>query len=164
MPSPESVTKALQVPIHVGNGLTLKKSLEIVGLSLHTFQECVSSVRTVGLAYAHAREIRADVLIDEALYIVDNEEDPQKAKVQSDMRKWIASKHKSSVYGDRIDLNVTQNISAAEAMQQARLRLMRPVIDQQLGMNELSFDVECVNDAGPADMVSVPADEPDIFT
>jgi len=63
--------------------------------------------------YARAREEQADYYADEMIRIADTAEDPAKARVQIDTRKWISSKLKPKKYGDKIDhshegdLNIT---------------------------------------------------------
>lgn len=59
--------------------------------------------------YARAREEQADYYADKIIEIADEAEDPQKARVQIDARKWVASKLKPKVYGDRIQQDVTIN-------------------------------------------------------
>lgn len=52
--------------------------------------------------YAHAREDQADYLADQILEIADTAEDPNKARVQIESRKWLAAKLKSKSYGEKI--------------------------------------------------------------
>ena len=59
--------------------------------------------------YARAREERADLLADEVITIADTEEDPNKARVRIDARKWWAAKVNPKSYGDKADLNVTSD-------------------------------------------------------
>lgn len=54
--------------------------------------------------YARARDNQADYYEDEIKEIADNAEDPQKARLQVDTRKWIASKLKPKKFGDKIDM------------------------------------------------------------
>jgi dTDP-4-dehydrorhamnose reductase len=53
-------------------------------------------------AYELAREMRADLLADEVVKISDTE-DPAKARVQIDARRWAASKLNPRRYGERQD-------------------------------------------------------------
>lgn len=55
--------------------------------------------------YVRAREERAELFADEIVRIADECEDPQKARVQIDARKWAAAKLNPKNYGDKIDLN-----------------------------------------------------------
>lgn len=58
--------------------------------------------------YARAREIRAEILADEIVEIADLAEDDnsskvQKAKLQVDARRWVASKLLPKRYGDKLE-------------------------------------------------------------
>ena len=57
--------------------------------------------------YARAKEEQAEILADEIVSIADNAEDAQKARLQVDARKWVASKLKPKKYGDRTQLEHT---------------------------------------------------------
>ena len=57
--------------------------------------------------YARAREEQADYYADEIIDIADACEDPQKARVQIDARKWKASKLAPRKYGDKLELGGT---------------------------------------------------------
>lgn len=52
--------------------------------------------------YARAREIQADAYADDCVYIADTEQDPQKARVRIDARKWHSSKLAPKKYGDSV--------------------------------------------------------------
>lgn len=54
--------------------------------------------------YAKAKDNQADTLADELLFIADTAEDVQKARLQVDTRKWVASKLKPKKYGDKMDV------------------------------------------------------------
>jgi hypothetical protein len=56
-------------------------------------------------AYELAREMRADLLADEVVKISDTE-DPARARVQIDARRWAASKLNPRRYGERQDRNL----------------------------------------------------------
>lgn len=55
--------------------------------------------------YARAREEQADAIADEITWIADTEEDPQKARVRIDARKWVAGKMRPKKYGDKTVLS-----------------------------------------------------------
>lgn len=79
--------------------------------------------------YARAREAQADALFDEILHIADNPVMGEKRKVdgekeevtigdmiehrrlQVDARKWMAGKLRPKVYGDKIDMNHSGQVS-----------------------------------------------------
>lgn len=52
--------------------------------------------------YARARERQQDRRVDEIIVIADEEDDPNKARVRIDARKWAASKLAPKKYGDRV--------------------------------------------------------------
>ncbi len=62
--------------------------------------------------YARARERQADFGADEIREIADNQElDPNSRRIMVDARKWIAAKLKPRVYGDRLDVKHTGNLT-----------------------------------------------------
>jgi len=57
--------------------------------------------------YVRAREEQADHYADEMMEIADTADDVQKARLQIDTRKWIASKLKPKKYGDKVTNEIT---------------------------------------------------------
>ena len=148
-------------------GNQLKVAVKNAGISLTSFNTWLSGDREAAVAYSRARELCADVLVDEAKEIADTEPDASKARNQIDIRKWIASKHHSRVYGDRVDVNVSQTIDISTTLQEAKARLLRPVRDQ-LGVSDAQvIDMPRLIPTGARDTQSVDrpkGDEvPDIF-
>jgi hypothetical protein len=86
--------------------------------------------------YEKAIENRADRLAEEILELADEPmpeglEGPmasawvQQKRMQVDARKWIASKLKPKMYGDRIDVSVTDTrISVLDALNEAKQRVL----------------------------------------
>lgn len=60
--------------------------------------------------YARARELQQDREADKIVVIADETDDPNKARLQIDARKWRASKLAPKKYGDRLDLNHSGSI------------------------------------------------------
>lgn len=109
----------------VANGDTLKSALANARLTASTLNHLLSGDRELALAYVRAQEIRADLLADQIIDIADDDErDPHRARNQIQARQWIASKHNTRRYGDRIDLNVTQTIDVSATLSEARARLI----------------------------------------
>lgn len=52
--------------------------------------------------YTRAREDQADFYADQMIDIADTTDDPQKARLQIDARKWKASKLAPKKYGERV--------------------------------------------------------------
>lgn len=55
--------------------------------------------------YTSARARGLEHIADEIVSIADTETDPNKARVRVDARKWVLSKLNPKVYGDKLDLN-----------------------------------------------------------
>lgn len=109
----------------IANGDTIKSALANERLSVWQLHQTISGDRELALAYVRAQEIRADLLADQIIDIADDDErDPHRARNQIQARQWIASKHNSKRYGDRIDLNVTQTIDVSATLSEARSRLI----------------------------------------
>ncbi len=62
--------------------------------------------------YACARDAQADYYADEMLSIAENEPDVQRARLQIDTRKWIASKLKPKKYGDKLAIGGADDLPA----------------------------------------------------
>lgn len=52
--------------------------------------------------YARAREDRAELIADDVIAIADTEEDPNKARVRIDARKWAAAKLNPRTYSEKL--------------------------------------------------------------
>lgn len=124
-----SGSKPEQVIRAVSEGITLIAACEMLGLSMLDFRKALESEQTLAISYARAREIRSDVLVEEAIAFADSDANPSKVRNQIEIRKWVASKW-SKTYSDRIDLNVTTNVSITSALESAKARLL-PVRDSQ---------------------------------
>lgn len=146
---------------------TLTQALKSEGLTADKFHRALSGDRELSLAYARALEIRSDLLADEALEIADTEQDAGKARNRIDVRKWLASKHNSKRYGDRIDLNVTQTLDISATLQEARTRLLRPMRDQLTAEDAQVIDLPRQITQSPSALQAVDRprgdEEPDIF-
>ena len=61
--------------------------------------------------YTRAREAQADTLFDDCLDISDNgnEDDPQRARLRIDTRKWMAGKLRPKKYGERQQVDHTSS-------------------------------------------------------
>jgi hypothetical protein len=64
------------------------------------------------LAEAHLDQ--ADFYFDQIIEIADSVDDPQKARVQIDARKWVAGKLRPNRYGDKVGVehNVGETLEA----------------------------------------------------
>ncbi len=105
------------------SGLSLKAVLGSDTAKIKKFFDAVNTNPLMSILYNSAQQARAELLADEIIDISDNEPDANRARVMVDARKWYASKMQPSKYGDRIDLNVTQNLDISTALMDARQRV-----------------------------------------
>jgi len=71
--------------------------------------------------YARAREEQADWHAEQIILIADTEDDPNKARVRIDARKWAAAKLKPKTYGDRLNLDADINLNISDEQVESRL-------------------------------------------
>lgn len=70
--------------------------------------------------YARARDWQADAYADDCTYIADTEDDPQKARVMIDARKWHAGKLAPKKYGDKLTLDAEDGLAERFARAMSR--------------------------------------------
>ena len=132
----ETLEKIHRVIDRVTLGAALKDACADETLALTTFRDALSSVREVATLYARAKEIRAVVLTEEGMQIVDDEGlDPNSRRIRWEARRWFASKLDPKTYGDRIDMHVDGQVSVLGAISDTAVRSMRdlaPVMDAQV--------------------------------
>lgn len=150
----------------IENGESLKTATIAAGTTPQLFAYYLRSDKEAIVAYDRAKELRADLLADEIIEIADTASDAAKARNQIDVRKWLASKHYSKRYGDRIDLNVSMQIDIAATLEEARGRLL-PISDQSNIIDAQAIDISEINMARATDTLSVDqetkAPQPNIF-
>lgn len=111
------------------DGRTIRSLVKELFVDHNTFNAVISGDRELAFRYNQAMVNRADILADEIIDIADNEPDPNKGRLRTDVRKWYASKLMPSRYGDRMEVNLQGSISITEALDEARGRLIAPIID-----------------------------------
>lgn len=104
---------------------SLRQSLSIVGLDTETFYKCLKSDLALHERYAQARTATADMEAEIVVDIAKDENiDPQRARNINDAIRWKASKYNPKVYGEKLDLNVTNTVDIAGALAESRLRAL----------------------------------------
>lgn len=76
------------------------------------------------LLYDRAQQIKSEGYAEEINDIADNAQDPAKARLQIDSRRWYASKIKPEKFGERLDINVSKTIDIRAAMLEGRNRMI----------------------------------------
>lgn len=124
----------------VGEGLSLRKASLMHGVSAQTVLRALDGDRALAEQYDRARAAVIERLADEVMELADapvakldnGATDPglvRQRQLQVDTRKWFLSKLAPKVYGDRLDVNVSDTrISITGALAAAQSRLI-DVID-----------------------------------
>jgi hypothetical protein len=86
----------------IAQGKSMVTVCKEIGFSYTSVQKWLRDYPDFATSYARAREDQADFHADEIVAIADEEEDPQRAKVRIDARKWVAAKMRPKKYGDRV--------------------------------------------------------------
>ncbi len=71
-----------------------------------------------------ARQEGLEHIADGLITIADDYQDVQRGRLKSDNAKWLLSKRKPSIYGDKVDIHVSQTIDITHALQEARSRAL----------------------------------------
>jgi cyanate lyase len=124
----------------VGEGLSLRKASLMHGVSAQTVLRALDGDRALAEQYDRARAAVIERLADEVMELADapvakldnGATDPglvRQRQLQVDTRKWFLSKLAPKVYGDRLDVSVSDTrISITGALAAAQSRLI-DVID-----------------------------------
>lgn len=107
MARPSKFTQAIADTIceRIMNGESLRSIVLDDALpNRSTVHKWLAENKTFSDQYARAKDNQADTLADDIMYIADTAEDVQKARLQVDTRKWVASKLKPKKYGDKVDV------------------------------------------------------------
>lgn len=64
-----------------------------------------------GERYIRARELQANAWAEQIVAIADEEEDPRRAQVRTDARKWVAARICHRTWGDRSKQEVEGNLT-----------------------------------------------------
>ena len=126
----------LAVDLMVSDGLSLRKACLRTGLDAARFLRAVDADPELAKQYARARQALLDKMADEILELADapvpvldngatDNALVRQRQLQVDTRKWFLSKLAPKVYGDRLDVQVSDTrISISGALQAAQARLV----------------------------------------
>lgn len=104
-------TKVEAVLAAIEHGKSLRQACLDVGYKASTFLDWVREDTKLGEQYARAREVQAHRFAEELVEIADDRSgDPARDRLRLDARKWIVSKMLPKVYGDKVDLAVSEPI------------------------------------------------------
>lgn len=124
-PSKRSPQLASQLCLLLASGFSLRAACKQHGFPSTEFvRRWLLEDEIFCAQYVRAREEQAEYYADEIVHIADSEDDPNKAKVRVDARKWVAAKLLPKKYGDRtqeISVNNTVNLAVMTEERRAEL-------------------------------------------
>lgn len=88
----------------ISDGLSARAACAEIGVPMGRWMTWVHRGVVDGAQYARAMAARGHRLAEEVVEIADTDEDPQRAKVRVDARKWTAARMAPKQWGDRLDL------------------------------------------------------------
>lgn len=119
-----------QVCTLIATGQTVAKSRQLAGVSEYQYTKWLADVPAFEAAVRRARAILLERRVDHMADVARTEPDVNRARLIIDTDKWLASKLIPKVYGDKLDVNITQTIDIGSALQEARSRAaLRPMCD-----------------------------------
>jgi hypothetical protein len=96
--------------------------------------------------FAQARQEGLDYIAEGMRDHAKDVPDVQRARLMVDTDKWLLSKLKPALYGDKIDIHVSQTIDIRSALTEARKRALPPaesnVVDLALDVTPTKINVE----------------------
>ncbi len=151
-PSAYNETIAAQLVSHVAEGKSLKVACQIEGIGRTAVSEWLLKYETFAKAYAQARQVLLDTYSDDVIEIGDalgqdaSAAQVQLAKLKTDNRRWLLSKLRADVYGDKLDVTSKGEALAAPSHQvdarvqsivmQAAMRMQSGLDDEAQGLLE----------------------------
>lgn len=113
----------------INNGAFPHKTLMKYGLDWNRQQFLRKNYDAFDQELGRARESGASVLAERMVEITSEMDNPGMARVASQNMQWYLERVHRKTYAPSVDINVTQQISISSALNDARSRLTRPVID-----------------------------------
>jgi hypothetical protein len=130
---PEYTQEQLDLAIELAsNGKPLKDIIGQICSSEYEFWMYRQHNPNWANLFEHARQEGLEHIADGLITIADEMVDVQRARLKSDNAKWLLSKRKPSVYGDKVDIHVSQTIDIGSALAEARKRALPTAEDPQL--------------------------------
>ena len=155
-----AVRSQLVVDLMVSEGLSLRKACLKTGLDPARFLRAVDADPELAKQYARARQALLDKMADEILELADapvpvldngatDNALVRQRQLQVDTRKWFLSKLAPKIYGDRLDVQVSDTrISISGALAAAQARLVDVVDVTHRALPNIVQDVHDQDDQG----------------
>lgn len=119
---------AATIVSHIAEGASLKAACIAVGASRTAVNDWLLKHEMFAKSYARARSLQLDIYSDDVIEIGDALTAPtsaevQLAKLRTDNRRWLLSKLRAEVYGDKLDVTSKgEALAAPSHMVDARVQ------------------------------------------
>jgi len=116
------VNTARELIEFVRSGATIKKACEQFNLSRKVLRAWAKARPEFAEEFERAKQDGIDHLAESALEQIANEQSPQRARVQLDAVKWLASVGNPAKYSEKLQMNVTHGLDVKGAVELAEAR------------------------------------------
>lgn len=126
MLTPEQQTAAIAAGFE---GKTFAQIAEAIGVSVSTLDRARSDLTQFREELSRARDVGFEVRAESLLTLpTDDDLDVNRARLLSDNIKWYLARIKRETYGDKLDLNVNQQVDLVGII--GRVRQLQPMGNQ----------------------------------
>ena len=123
--APEYTQEQLDLAIELAaSGEPLKKIIDSIMTNEIGFWLYRQQYPDFQISFEQARQEGLEHLADGLITAHTDEMDVQRARLKSDNAKWLLSKRKPTIYGDKVDIHVSQTIDIGDALREARARAL----------------------------------------
>lgn len=110
----------------LSEGKTCLQVREEIGLTANEFRKLRKQDPKLDAEIQDALEHGYDEMADQLLMVSDEYSDPARARLKSDNVKWVLSKRRSQIYGDKVSVDMKQTVDISAAISEARARVSLP--------------------------------------
>ena len=146
------------------NGDTMRKIREALDVNAEQLRKYLVKYPLFQSSLASARQEGLEELADSLQDIPELISDVQRARLKSENLRWVLSKRKPQVYGDRIEVNMNQTVDIGAALLEARSRASLPIMPTNAIIDADSSIITDSYSASATDNVSVADDGIDILS
>ena len=144
------------------------KICEAIGCTQKDIDRAADSDLIFQTAYARALDRGLDGLGDSLVTICEDESIPAHVlRQKSDNIKWLLARRASKRYGDRLDINVTQQVDIGGALIEARKRSHLLPSSNHVALTDAQdteyTELIAIESTGSKPVAAEPGEDPDIF-
>lgn len=128
-------------------GRTLKDIIEALCTTTSRFYKYKKEHPQFLQDFEQARQEGLEHLADSLVSISDEYVDVQRARLKSENLRWLLSKRKPHIYGDRLDVSISATVDITSALIEAKNRALQPsqIVTINHDMSHIKADVDAEN-------------------